>query len=306
MKFNMNKKTKIVFFGTPEFAVPTLQALHSEGFNICLVVTQPDKPVGRKQVLTPSPVKVEAEKMGLEIADDLKIKRLEDCNAEVGVVVAYGKIIPQEILNIFSKGCLNIHPSLLPKYRGPSPIQQAILNGEEETGVSIIKLDEQMDHGDIVSQIVYRVSDNDTSEDLHDKLAQKGAGLLVDTLPKYLSGEIKPVPQDDSKATFSKILKREDGEINWTKSADEIECQVRAYTPWPGSFAEFKTKDQGLRIKILSAKVSDDIEGEIGEFQTKNGQLVVRCGKGSLIIIKLQVEGKKEMSADEFINGYFK
>lgn len=320
----MKNKVKIIFFGTPEFAVPTLKALHQEGYNVCLVVTQPDKPAGRKNTLIPPPVKVEAKELGLEICqrfEDLKTfgpssgRGLKTKNSlrlrsgqvklDLGIVAAYGEIIPKKILDLFPLGCLNLHPSLLPKYRGPSPIQAAILNGDKETGVTIIKLDEKMDHGNHVARSTYHIAGSDTYESLLVKLAEEGAKLLIKILPDYLSGKIKLVPQDDSQATFTRLLKREDGKIDWQKSAEEIERQIRAYYPWPGSYTKLKTKN--LKLKILSATAVEDLSSApIGEFHIKNGQLIVRCGQGSLIIEKLQPEGKKEMTAKEFINGYLK
>ena len=308
MPINMKNDNKIIFFGTSEFAVPALKALINEGYDVVLVITQPDKPVGRKQVLTPTPVKIEAQKQNLEIWEGLKNLKLkiESLKPALGIVAAYGKIIPKKILDIPPKGCLNIHPSLLPKYRGASPIQTAILNGDKITGISIIKLDGQMDHGPIISKSQISIFNNDTSESLHHKLSVEGAALLVKTLPDYISDKITPVIQDDSKSTCTKILKREDGKIDWDKSAIEVGRQTRAYYPWPGSFAEVKIKNSKLKIKILSVKVNYDIGVEIGQLQNNAGHLIVQCGKGSLIIEKLQPEGKKEMSSKEFINGYMR
>lgn len=309
-------KSKIIFFGTSEFAVPSLKALLQEGYHVVLVVTMPDKPAGRKQILTPSAIKVEAQKLKLEVVDNLKdlkfpsaslgTGKIKEINPAIGIVAAYGKIIPKNIIDSFLDGCINIHPSLLPKYRGPSPIQSAILNGDKKTGVTIIKLDEKMDHGDRISCILYPVSSSDTYESLSKKLADEGAKLLVKTLPDYFSKKIKLEPQNDSQATFTKILKREDGKIDWHKSAKEIERQIRAYYPWPGSYSLFENrKSQVVKVKILSAQsTNDQFSAKPGSFQTKNGQLYIQCHKGSLLINRLQPEGKKEMTAQEFINGY--
>lgn len=318
----MKSKIKIIFFGTPNFALPTLNALIKEGYNIVLVVTQPDEPVGRKQILTPSPVKVEAKKLGLEVHDKIENLevRIKNLGAEVGIVVAYGKIIPQEILDLFPLGCLNLHPSLLPKYRGPSPIQSAILNGDEETGVTIIKLDAKMDHGARISNFEFPlrpraqgregILNDDTYQSLSEKLASAGAELLIKTLPDYLAGKIKPEPQDDSQATYTKIINKEDGKIDWQKSAQEIERQIRAYAPWPGCFSGFLINGKNINVKIVKAQhvvpLYDDNQTNIGQFQIKNGQLYVQCGHGALLIEKLQPAGKKAMTAREFINGYLK
>jgi len=300
----MIKNRQIVFFGTPEFAVPALRALH-QNFNVVLAVTQPDKPVGRKQKLSPTAVKIEAQKLGLKVVESLNDLRsmIDELIPDVGVVAAYGKIISQAILDLFPFGCLNIHPSLLPKYRGASPIQSAILNGDAETGVSIIKLDNKMDHGPIISNSKFQIPNFDTYEGLSKKLAKTGADLLIKTLPDYLGGKIKLVAQNDNQATFTKIIKREDGKINWQKPAVEIERQIRAYFPWPGSFTEFS----GKRLKIITAEVTSEAkEGKIGEFLAQNGQLLVKCGKDALNIKELQIEGKNELTAKEFINGFLK
>lgn len=303
---------KIVFFGTPEFAVPALKALHQEGFNIVLVVTQVDQPVGRKQILTPTPVKVKAKELGLEICqrfEDLKLKT-KNLKPDLGIVAAYGKIIPKKILDLFPLGLLNIHPSLLPKYRGPSPIQNAILNGDKETGVTIIKLDEKMDHGPKLKAQSLKLKTNYNYESLSEKLADLGAKMLVAILPDYLAGKIKLEPQDDDKATYTKIIAKGDGKINWQKSAVEIERQIRAYAPWPGCFSEFVINGKKINVKIVRAihelPVHGNNQPNIGKFSIKNGQLFVQCGSGSLLIEKLQPEGKKEMTAKEFINGYLK
>jgi len=321
-----DKSTKIVFFGTPEFAAPTLQALVTEGYNVVLVVTQPDEPVGRKQILTPTPIKVEAKKLGLEVCEE--ILSLKPCpersrgvktnglKFDLGVVVAYGKIIPQTILDLFPLGCLNIHPSLLPKYRGASPIQSAILNGDQETGVTIFKLDAKMDHGERLANVVYCILDGETHGTLSKKLAQTGADLMIKTLPDYLAGKIKLEPQDDSQATYCTMVKKEDGRIDWNKSAEQIERQIRAYAPWPGSYSEFDINNKKIKIKITFAHIYKNVgaihesplpgnkPSLIGKFTVANGQLFVHCGHGALLINKLQPEGKKELTAKEFINGY--
>lgn len=301
---------KIVFFGTPNFSLPALEALLKEKYDIVLVVTKPDQPAGRNLILSPSPVKVYAKKLGLQIYEQINDlnEYLDRENPSLGIVVAYGKIIPLNILGMFPFGCLNIHPSLLPKYRGSSPIQSAILNSDLETGVSIIKLDEKMDHGPIVARKSIEISAEETAESLHDKLSQVGAELLINILPDYLSGKITPKPQDESQATYTKIIAKGDGKIDWRKPAKEIERQIRAFYPWPGSFTEFSQNNRVLKIKIISAEVLEKNPSSVdivGKLQNVSGRLIVNCGKGSLIINKLQLEGKKEMTDKEFINGYF-
>lgn len=310
-----DNSVKIVFFGTPEFSVPTLQALHNEGCNFILIITQADKPVGRKQTLTPTPVKFEAQKLNLEVLEKLDAEKIKNYNPDLGIVVAYGKIIPQAILDLFPKGVLNIHPSLLPKYRGPAPIQNAILNGDMETGISIIKLDNKMDHGPIVAQEKYSLNQTETYADLSEKLSTLGAKLLLKTIPDYLKNKIELKPQDDNQATIVKMIEKEDGLLDFTKSAVELERQIRAYTPWPGCFAEFIVKGKKINIKIITAKADDvgarrgapihsDNQPIIGEFSFQNEQLLIKCGHGALVVKTLQPEGKNKITAEEFINGY--
>lgn len=305
----MTKDIKIVFFGSGEFAVPFLNILRQEQYPVVSVITVPDMPAGRRQILTPPPVKAIAEKFGYNIVQDLKIEGIKDYGADLGIVADYGKIIPQAILDLFPLGCLNIHPSLLPKYRGPSPIQTAILNGDKETGVTIIKLDSQMDHGPIIASVKLTI-DNLNAMELSEKLAQAGADLLIKTLPDYLSGEIKPLPQNERDATFTKILKREDGKIIWERSALEIERQIRAYFPWPGAFAEFvikMPKQKAMSIKLVETSLTQEsFKVKPGELMVKINQLYIQCFNGALLIKKLHPQGKKEMTGQEFIRGYIR
>lgn len=330
---NKNFSNKLIFFGSSSFGLPTLESLLKNNYEISLVITLPDEPAGRHRQLQPTSVKIFCQKNNLSFIQPEKlksqeiIKEIRDLKSNFAVVASYGKIIPKEILNIFPLGCLNLHPSLLPKYRGPSPIQTAILNGDKETGVTIIKLDEQMDHGPIIKNHQVPITNNQTYLSLHNLLSEEAAKLLIEILPNYLARKLMLTPQDDSEATYTKILTKEDGRIDWSKDAKEIERQIRAFYPWPGSFTEIKLKNRKeLRCKILSARVAEEItvveglasandsqpaESEpsatnvtIGKFQQKNGQIFVRCGEGSLIIEQIQPEGKKIMSADEFVNGY--
>ncbi len=211
-------------------------------------------------------------------------KKIRKTNPDLVIVASYGKIIPKEILEIPRYGCLNVHGSLLPKYRGPSPIQTAILNGDKETGVTIILMDEKIDHGPIISNSKFQIPNSKiTYQELSQKLAQLGAKLLIQTIPKWIKGEIKPRSQDESKASCTKILKREDGKIDWSKPAQKIERQIRAFNPWPGAFTFIKHKGKVLRVKILKADISKE---------------------DKLIIKKIQPEGKKPMSFEEFKRGY--
>ncbi len=300
---------KIIFFGTSEFAIPALQKLHESDFEIVAVITQPDKPAGRKQKPLPSPVKTWALERGLKVQQplSLEIRNLKTEISDVGVVASYGKIIPKSLLSWPKHGILNLHPSLLPKYRGPSPIHAAILNGDAETGISIIKLDEEMDHGDIVATITYNLKSKTYYKELHDELAKLGAELIVKILPDYVSGKIKPAPQDHSKATFTKIITKDDARIDWSKSVQEIERQIRAYHIWPVAW----TTLSGKRLKIYKATSfppPQPLGGEGGEVAgmviAEDNKASVHTGSGILQIFELQLEGGKILPASEFIKGH--
>ncbi len=299
--------------GTPEFGAIILEKLAQSEFKPILVVTETDKPVGRKQILTPPPVKVIAKKYNIAVLQAEKILdtkyKIQNTKPDFIVVAAYGQILPKEILEIPKYGCLNIHPSLLPKYRGPSPIQYAILNGDEETGVTIIKMTEKVDAGGIIANEKFKMKNEKlTYGELHNKLAELGAKLLIETMPKWIKEEIKPKPQDESKATYTKIIKKEDGKIDWQKSAQELERQIRAFELWPGAFTFWQKNDKLLRIKILMARVlvtSDLTTYPVGKtLIAPQNELCIQTGKGFLIVEKLQLEGKKEMSSEEFLRGH--
>jgi methionyl-tRNA formyltransferase len=332
----MKDKIKIIFFGTPRFAEIVLQKTIADGgYEILGVVTTPDEPVGRKQVLTAPAVKVLAEKNGLKVwqpeklddrfynelnsichaefisaSDDEIPKQVRDDNKEIKlfIVAAYGKIIPQKFLELPKFGCLNIHPSLLPKYRGASPIQLALLNGEKETGVTIMKMDAEMDHGAIISNFQFPISNNDTYEILSEKLAQASGDFLLNIIPDYLAGKIEPQEQDHAAATFCKIIKKSDGEIDWQKPAEQIYNQWRAFWPWPGVFFESRITNNELRIKIIELALTDMVGNNApGELFAENEKLFVAGGDGKLLEIKkLQPEGKNVMNDKDFINGYLK
>ena len=303
----MKKKNyKIIFFGTPDFARPSLEKLINSGYLVIDVVTQPDKKIGRKQKEIHSPVKELALKHKIpvfqpeKISDPNCVQKIKDLNPGLIVVAAYGQILPKEILEIPKYGCINIHASLLPKYRGVSPIQAAILNGDKETGVTIILMDEKMDHGKIVKSSKLKVQSDITLSELHDELAKLGAELLVEILPKWFSGQIKPKTQDESQASYTKILKKEDGQIDWHKSAEVIERQIRAFTPWPGSFCFWGNK----RLKIIKAKVLDINKTEPGKVYEIGDKIAVQTGENMLELERIQLEGKKEMDVKEFLRGY--
>lgn len=255
-----NSKTKVLFFGTPAFALPALERLAADSrWQIVGVITQPDKPAGRKQQLTPPPAKLSAIKFNLPVFQFPTLKdpsvqqAIANLQADVAVVVAYGKIIPQAVLDSIPHGWLNIHPSLLPKYRGSSPIQSAMLAGDTITGVTVMVLDADMDHGPILAQHQVNILDDDTAESLNHSLACEGADLLLTVLPDYLAGKVTPVPQDHSAATFTEQLEKDDGKIDWRMSPEAIDRHIRAMTTWPGAWTDVT----GKRVKVLKAHLVD-------------------------------------------------
>jgi len=303
----VKKYYKIIFWGTPDFAVTILNSMVKNSWKPIAVVTEPDKPAGRKRIITPPPVKIAAEKYNIKIfqpENPLDIKnQLKNLNPDLFIVTAYGKILPKEILDIPKFGSLNIHPSLLPKYRGASPIQATILNGDKETGITIILMDEKIDHGSIIAQRKLDFPLNKiTYQKLSEKLSELGAKLLIETLPKWLNKEIKPKKQNHLKASYVKKIKREDGHINWTKSAEEIERMIRAYWPWPSAYTKIRKKI----LKIIDSEVlkikHNKKPGTV--FLTKDKKLAVACGKNALILKEIQLEGRKKVKAKDFLNGF--
>lgn len=305
-----NIKTKIVFMGTPDFAVPSLVSLIENKYTIVSVLTQADKPVGRKQEIQESPIKKVAIEHGIPVLQPETVKnnpelveKLKALEPDLIIVVAYGFILPSEILQIPKHGVINVHASLLPRWRGASPINHAILTGDKKTGVTIMQIDEKVDHGSIISQLEVDIEDKETAESLHDKLKIAGAHALINALPDYLDGSITPQTQDESLVTLAPKLSKENGKIDWTKSAQEIESMIRAFFPWPCTWTTWDNKI----IKILDADVSKpetttQTPGQV--FLTSNNQLAVQCGKNTLIINKLQLEGKSPQSAMDFLNGH--
>ncbi len=300
---------KIVFFGTANVALPILEALQ-KNHEIAGVVTTPDVPVGRKQLLQESPVSALATDLKLLTFKPKSIKnnsefvaQLQELNADLYLAVAYGKIIPMEIISIPKHKTLNVHFSLLPKYRGPSPIQTALLNGDEQTGISIFVLDEKVDTGPIIYQEPVDVEPDDNYFTLSDKMAHKSAKVINSVVADYVSGKVIPLPQDDSAATNTKIITKDDGRIDWNKTAMEIYNQFRAFYIWPGLWTTFK----GENLKIMSCfpiQQGANIE-ELSEPGTVLEGGLVACGRGSVLKIStLQLAGKNEVSVTEFLNGY--
>lgn len=303
-------KTEVVFFGTHNFAAKILQGLiDSPDFNVGLVITQPDQPVGRKKEWQACPVKILAEKNNLKIKQPVSLKDFNDdlSSFVVAVVAQYGKIIPAKLLNMPKKGMVNVHASLLPKYRGASPIQTAILNGDILTGISLIKMDETMDTGPILTKKEIPINPNETYPELEAKLADLATPLLLQSLPLYLSGKLQLQAQDNRDATYTKILKREDGQINFKQKAEQIYNQWRAFFPWPGIFWETKLNFQSFKIKLLKIQQTDlSTEQPAGSLiaLSKNRLGVVGGDKKILEILELQAENKNPMTALEFINGF--
>src|SRR3989344_5025015 len=296
---------RIIFAGTSQFGIPTLEKLLSLNYQLATVVTQPDKPVGRKQVLTPSPIKVWALKHNIPVEQPEKIGQLQtqisDLKPDLLLVAAYGQIIPKTILDLPRFGSINIHGSLLPKYRGASPIQSAILNGDKETGITLIKMDEQMDHGPIIAKEVLRLSGIETFPELYEKLSHVSAELVSKALPEWFSGRVKAAEQIHTHATYTKLLKRDDGRLDWSSAAREIDQKIRALNPEPGTH----TTLDGKTVKILAAETLSESKIELpGKIYNRSGELAVKCLDGSILIKELQPEGKKPMSGKDFLNGF--
>lgn len=298
---------KILFFGSSEFAIPSLEILIKKKWRVVGVVTQPDRPRDRKKILSPTPVKAFAKKKKLKILDLESLKsqtardKIMSASADIAIVASYGQIIPESILNAARLGFINIHPSLLPKYRGPAPIQYAILNGERTTGISVMLLDDKMDHGPIIAQEASSIALDDDYITLHNRLAQQAAKLLADALPDWILGNLTIRPQDEKQATYTKLLSKEDGRIFWKTNARSIIQKIRAFTPWPSAW----TTLEGKRVKITKAETADIILSlNPGELRVAPKILYVGAGNQTAIkILTLQPEGRKEMLVETFLRG---
>jgi methionyl-tRNA formyltransferase len=301
---------KLVFCGTPQFAVPSLERLAAGGFELQLVVTQPDRPQGRGMVLAATPVKQAAEKLGLPVLQPERIKantdfkqKLEQLKPEAIIVVGYGRLIPPWMLALPPRGNINVHASLLPKYRGAAPVQWAIANGETVTGVTTMLLSEGLDTGDILLQEEMAIAPEDTAITLTPRLAELGADLLVKTLRRLEQGTARPVPQDHSRATLAPILKKEDGQIDFRRSVAEIHNRLRGFQPWPGATAQFR----GKSLKIVAARLESSRAARLapGELRWDAEKLLAGCGGATTLeLLKVQPEGKRAISAREFVSGY--
>jgi methionyl-tRNA formyltransferase len=314
---------KVVFMGTAELSCASLERLAADrAFSLAAVVTQPDKPKGRALKLTPSPVKVLAEKLRLPVLQPLKareerfINQLRELAPDLLVVVAYGQILPQAILDVPPQGCLNVHTSLLPQYRGAAPIQWAIANGDAETGVTIMKMDAGLDTGPILSVRRTAILPADDSQSLHDRLARLGAELLVETIPGYVAGKIVPQPQPAAGGSYAAKIKKDDGHIDWRQPAQTIGNRLRAFTPWPGAFTSWSStfglpaatdrprpepKNQMLKIWKAEVLPQRGVPGTV--LAADKTGIIVACGQGALRIIELQREGGKRLPAEAFLAG---
>ncbi|HVN85008.1 MAG TPA: methionyl-tRNA formyltransferase [Candidatus Binatia bacterium] len=299
---------RVVFFGTPEFAVPSLQALLDGHDDIVAAICQPDKPAGRGQHMAASPVKQLAIDRGLRVLQPQKLRtpeafdELTDLHPDLIVVAAYGKILPPNILALPRLGCINVHASLLPKYRGAAPIQWAILRGETMTGVTIMQMNEGMDTGDILLQRDTAIGDTETYGQLQTRLSHLGAASLMQAIGLLKQGELHPRPQDNQAATLAPLIRKDDGRLDWTRPAVELVRAVRAFNPWPSA----QTTLDGALLKIHRARVVSDISGisgSPGTLQIRDDTIVVACGSGALRLEQLQLAGRKALSAGEFLRG---
>lgn len=300
--------TSVVFMGTPDFSVPILRMIHEEGYEVLAVVTQPDRPVGRKKVLTPPPVKAEAVRLGLPVIQPEKLRNSEELqeilalNPDIVITAAFGQILPKDLLEAPRFGCINVHASLLPKYRGGAPIHQAIIDGEEKTGVTIMYMAEKLDAGDIITQRAIAIEDEDNTGTMFEKLSVVGRDLLMDTLPLIIEGKNERIPQDEEKVTFAHNISREQERVNWSNSARAVFNQVRGLTPWPTAYTKF----QGENVKLWSVKEGDSLTnqspGQVIKINKDSFEVAAGDGK-SIVICELQPAGKKRMTAQDYLRG---
>ena len=298
---------KIIFMGTPDFAVGTLRSLAEAGHEITLVVSQPDKPKGRGHAMVPTPVKVVAEELGIPVFQPVKIREakdvLEKTEADVCVVAAFGQIIPASILHMKKYGCINVHASLLPKSRGAAPIQWAVIDGEKESGVTIMQMDEGLDTGDMLAKAIVPLDEKETGGSLFDKLSEAGGRLCVETLAKLEKGEITPEKQGESPTAYASMLDKKMGNIDWNKSAVVIERLVRGLNPWPSAYTHLDGKT--LKIWACDVLPQSASKGESGEIlEVTKDAIHVQTGDGILVLREIQLAGKARMDAGAFLRGY--
>ncbi len=309
-KGKIRKMKRIVFMGTPEFSLPAMERLVACGYEIVAVYTQPDKPAGRGRVPNPSPVKVKAQEYGISVLqlesfrNSSEIEYLSSLNPDIIVVVAFGQMLSRKVLDIPAFGCLNIHPSLLPRYRGSSPVASAILRGDTETGVTIMLLDAGVDTGPILTQKRVFMEPEDTTESLENKLSEIGADLLVETMPAWFEQKLSPKRQEDGEATYTSQISKNDGAINWQLSANELEKRVRAFHPWPGSYTRWRGKTLKVVQSTPVASAEPTEPGMVVDLASHTGTFSgVATGEGILGLLKVQLEGRKVMPISDFMRG---
>lgn len=301
---------KVVFFGTPNFSATVLQYLIDNGINVCAVISKPDKPKGRSAELVPTPVKVVAQSNNIPLYQPELVSAPEFANvlpqyeADLFVVVAYGEIIKQHLLDMPKKGCINLHTSILPKYRGAAPIQRAVINGETETGVSIMHMVRKMDAGDVIKLVKVPIEENDTFGEVEKKLLEVGSKALLEIIQQFDKGKVTETPQNHELMTLAPKIELEDCEIHWCQPAQTIHNLVRGVNPYPGAWCEVMEKGQKKRLKIYSTRVQKGISGNPGEILSiDNTGMVIACGEDGLKILELQLEGKKRMPPSELLRG---
>jgi len=299
---------KLVFMGTPDFAVPALQAVHAAGHDILLVVTQPDRPKGRGRKVEPPPVKKASEKLGLTVTqpDNLRSEAakqlLQAADADFFIVVAFGHLLRESVLKMPKRGCINVHASLLPRYRGPAPIQWAVINGDTETGVTTMLMDKGLDTGDMLMTAREPIGPSDTAGSLHDRLAQRGADLLVQTLKALADGTIRGTPQVHSAATYAPLLKKTDGLIDWKKPAAKLEPFIRGMSPWPGAFTFWKNTRLKIYRSEIEASADNALPGTV--LNSRPDRLTVSTGDGALSILEIQSASGSRLPVSEFLRGF--
>ena len=299
---------RIIYMGTPDFAVPCLDRLVKDGYDVALVVTQPDKPRGRKQEMTPSEVKVCALGHGIEVYQpeslrtDEAYEYLRKYEPDYIIVAAYGKILPKRILDLPKYACINVHGSLLPKYRGAAPIQRSVLSGDKVTGITTMLMGEGLDTGDMLLKKEYEIDINATSGEVFDALSQSAPDLLIETIEKFTKGEIIPERQNESEATHAAMLSKDEAVIDWSKTAAEIHNTVRGMAPWPVAYTGYK----GKKLKIFTSRLTDEKTSlPVGKIKEDKNRILVACGDGMLLeIVSLQLEGGKRLEAKQFLAGH--
>ena len=299
------KEIRTVFMGTPEFALPTLEGLVEIGVDLQAVYTQPDRPKGRGKQLALPPVKIMAQRLGIPVRQPLKLRdpavvaELKELSPDLIVVVAYGQILPKSVLEIPRYGCINVHASLLPRYRGAAPINKAVMDGEEVTGVTTMLMDVGLDTGDMLIRHSISIGSEETAGELHDRLALLGREAMEETLARLCAGTLEPEPQDDARSCYAPMLKKEDGRIDWAKSAAEIHNQVRGLDPWPGAYTYL-----GEEVLKIARTLPEPGEGDPGTILSAGSEGVrIACGKGILRVRELQLPGKKRLPAADFLRG---